>query len=165
MEENQYQAPESALVEENAVSGELASRWARLGAALIDSLIMGLLIAPALFLLGFFDQLEAGAEPGLMWQLQVGLIGTLVWLAVNIKFLIAKGQTVGKKLLKIRIVTLSGEYADPKSALLPRYAFYIGIGYIPVIGSILSLINVLFVFRADKRCIHDLIAKTKVVKC
>ncbi|MBD3392455.1 MAG: hypothetical protein GF418_10265 [Chitinivibrionales bacterium] len=34
---------------------------------------------------------------------------------------------------------------------------------IPILGSLFALINVLFVFREDHRCIHDLIAGTKVV--
>ncbi len=33
-----------------------------------------------------------------------------------------------------------------------------------MLGSILMLTNVLFIFRSDRRCIHDLIADTKVVR-
>lgn len=49
--------------------------------------------------------------------------------------------------------------------LLVRYAVYFGLGYVPVIGGLLSIGNVLFVFRSDKRCVHDLVAKTMVVQC
>ena len=35
---------------------------------------------------------------------------------------------------------------------------------IPAIGNILPLLDVLFIFREDRRCLHDFIAGTKVVK-
>jgi len=38
------------------------------------------------------------------------------------------------------------------------------ISAIPVVGSFFVLIDTLLVFRADRRCVHDLIAGTKVVK-
>jgi uncharacterized RDD family membrane protein YckC len=38
-------------------------------------------------------------------------------------------------------------------------------GQIPVVGQIFSFINILFIFTKEKRCIHDLVAKTKVVQC
>ena len=34
---------------------------------------------------------------------------------------------------------------------------------IPVLGPLFSLVNVCFIFREDRRCIHDLIAGTQVV--
>jgi uncharacterized RDD family membrane protein YckC len=35
---------------------------------------------------------------------------------------------------------------------------------IPLLGGLFSLVNVCFIFRDDRRCIHDLIADTIVVK-
>ena len=35
---------------------------------------------------------------------------------------------------------------------------------IPWVGQFIVLVDSLFVFRKDKRCIHDLIANTKVIK-
>jgi hypothetical protein len=38
------------------------------------------------------------------------------------------------------------------------------IGAIPYIGPLFSLVNVLFIFREDYRCVHDHIAGTIVVQ-
>ena len=35
---------------------------------------------------------------------------------------------------------------------------------IPFLGPLFSLVNVCFIFRDDRRCIHDLMADTVVVK-
>jgi uncharacterized RDD family membrane protein YckC len=35
---------------------------------------------------------------------------------------------------------------------------------IPVVNFILPLLDALFIFREDRRCIHDLIAGTKVIQ-
>ena len=35
---------------------------------------------------------------------------------------------------------------------------------IPIIGSFLVLIDTLMIFRSDRRCLHDLIAHTQVLK-
>ena len=44
-----------------------------------------------------------------------------------------------------------------------RYFPLAVIAQIPFAGGIFSLIDCLFIFREDRRCIHDLIAGTKVV--
>jgi uncharacterized RDD family membrane protein YckC len=38
------------------------------------------------------------------------------------------------------------------------------IGSIPVVGAAYSLVDICFIFRDDRRCLHDLLAGTKVVK-
>ena len=36
-------------------------------------------------------------------------------------------------------------------------------GMLPFIGLPLRLLDVMLIFRGDKRCLHDLIARTKVI--
>ena len=93
----------------------------------------------------------------------IALAGIGVFLLVNYHYLKTNGQTVGKKLLGIRIVDLDGNPPSMTRHLLPRYAVYFGIGYVPFVGGIFSIVNILFIFRKDKRCLHDLAAKTMVV--
>jgi uncharacterized RDD family membrane protein YckC len=38
------------------------------------------------------------------------------------------------------------------------------IGAIPYLGGIYGLVDALFIFRDDRRCVHDHIAGTRVVK-
>ena len=44
-----------------------------------------------------------------------------------------------------------------------RYLFANGVGMIPFIGGLISIVNICFIFRGDKRCLHDLVAGTQVV--
>jgi len=48
--------------------------------------------------------------------------------------------------------------------LIKRYVLYMGLGLVPVVGSFLSIINVLFIFSSSKRCLHDRFANTRVVR-
>lgn len=36
---------------------------------------------------------------------------------------------------------------------------------LPGVGGLLAILDVLFIFRKDQRCLHDLIAKTRVINC
>lgn len=161
----QYQAPESELLEPGSESGELASRWSRLVASFVDGLIVIIPVFPLIFILGLVNFDDPEAQPTFMEGMIISLVYLAVFLLLNLKFLLRDGQTIAKKLLKIRIVDLHGNLPDPKGNLLPRYALYMLVGQIPVIGPILALVNVLFIFRSDKRCVHDLVGKTRVVKC
>jgi hypothetical protein len=38
------------------------------------------------------------------------------------------------------------------------------IGGIPGVGPIFRIVDILFIFREDQRCIHDLMAGTTVIK-
>lgn len=37
------------------------------------------------------------------------------------------------------------------------------VGQVPIVGALIGFINPMFIFRADQRCLHDLIAGTRVV--
>ena len=60
----------------------------------------------------------------------------------------------------IKIVTLSGTNGGFVPNVLMRSFLNSLIGMVPFY----SLVDVLFIFRDDQRCIHDMIAGTKVVK-
>jgi uncharacterized RDD family membrane protein YckC len=47
--------------------------------------------------------------------------------------------------------------------LLIRYGVYFAGNFIPVIGPLFGLVNVLFIFGEERRCLHDLAANTIVV--
>ena len=94
----------------------------------------------------------------------IGLCLALL-LGIQLYLLVTRGQTMGKKFLGIRIVTFEDE-ANPGfvKVFLLRMLVNGLIGAVPVVGLGYSLVDILFIFRDDKRCIHDLIAGTKVVK-
>ena len=165
-EQNPYRSPDALVAE---VSGnDLAERGTRLGAALIDGLMMIALILPMMFLGGYFSAAMTAAENGeqvgfgttLMWA----LIGFIAFAVVQYVPLNANGQTWGKKFLGIKIVDLAGAKPSIESLLGKRYLpWHAGVN-IPFIGPLMGLANVLMIFRGDRRCGHDLIAGTRVVK-
>jgi uncharacterized RDD family membrane protein YckC len=166
MTNNVYSTPESQLV--NPVSSDvqtLASRWARLGASLIDSLIISVIVLPVMYFTGGFDGVSTGVQPSIGYSLIMGLLSIGVFLVINYRSLVASGQTVGKKVLEIKIVDLDGNLPTLRDHLLKRYGVYMLTAQVPMVGPVLNLINICFIFGAEKRCVHDLIAKTKVVKC
>lgn len=146
-----------------ADQSNLATRWQRFWASIIDSLIMMVLMIPLMFFTGMFEVTDEMAQPSYLYTLGIGLAGLAFFVLINYKLLTTKGQTIGKKVLNTKIVEMDGSLPDSK-ALLTRYGVFFGLGYIPVIGSIINLVNVLFIFGKEKRCGHDYIAKTKVVK-
>ena len=139
---------------------ELASPWVRLAAVIIDGLIvLGLFII--VFLAGVVS-----------FGLEGGLLGLLVLIPVYLAVLIVqmillamRGQTIGKIILRIRIVdSVTGAHAGWARLILLRTLVQSIIASIPFIGFIYALVDALFIFRADHRTIHDLIAGTRVDK-
>ena len=108
-ENNIYDTPKSELVDQST-SGDtltLASRWARLGAAIIDGIIVALVTIPAMYFTGGFNGITSGRQPGVLYLLGITVLGMAVYFAINYRSLIANGQTIGKKMLDIKIVDLN----------------------------------------------------------
>ena len=137
----------------------LASPWVRLGATLIDALLFGLALMPGL-VVGYAMGGTDLSAPGFALM---GL-GFLVFLGYNGYLLTTRGQTVGKQLLKLRIVGVD-TYENPGfvRAVLIRSIATGFIGNLPLVGNVFSLVDVLFIFSAEHRCIHDHMARTVVV--
>lgn len=164
--ENPYLPPQAELGTENShADSQLAGRGQRLGAAIIDGIIGAAMAVPIILLLGTWDYIKAGNQPPLSLILFGGILGFAAFLLVHGHFLNTYGQTVGKRLIGIRIVNLAGELPGLQTLIVARYLPITVVSMIPVVGSILNLVDILFIFRADRRCVHDLIAGTRVEAC
>ena len=120
-----------------------ASRLSRLGASILDGIIAGAAILVLIFVL---------PELGLLFLLAIIVVQTVL--------LTRDGQSVGKKALNIRIVVhRTGENGGFMPNVLLRVVVNGLLGFIPFY----SILDILFIFRQDRRCIHDLIAGTVVV--
>ena len=165
-EQNPYHAP-NAAVAELSMDDELAGRGARLGAAIIDLLIQVAVFLPVAYIGGYFTVVMAaaktGAEPSLATTATWTLVSLVLFAIIQFFPLQASGQTWGKKILKIKIVDLQDRKPDMTKLLGLRYLLVYVISSIPFIGGLLYLINVLMIFRNDRRCGHDLLAGTRVV--
>jgi uncharacterized RDD family membrane protein YckC len=146
-----------------AVELEPAGRGARLLAQIIDGLIGIIVVLPGCVLL----IMGGGNKSGALSLSGMGLmgLGVLALLIVQLYLLTTRGQTIGKKLMKVKIVAFDDD-SNPGfvKAVLLRVVVNGIIGAIPLLGYIYALVDICFIFRDDRRCIHDLIAGTKVVK-
>ena len=157
----EYQVPQ---LEEQNEDQALASRWQRLWAWLLDTLILMVVVFPVMYLTGALDGVLKDVEPSSSDNILSVLFSLSVFAFLNGGLLIKQGQTIGKKLVGIKIVDLNGNLPTLKQHLIKRYAVYFLPIYIPVVGAIFSLVDDLFIFGKEKRCIHDYAAGTKVVK-
>lgn len=144
----------------------LASRGKRLAAAVVDVFIffpLVLLIAQPLGLINISDPAKMQGF-NLDQTMQLFIIGQVLFLLVQGYLLHTQGQTIGKKLLKIRIVSLDDELLGIGQLYFVRYLTFSLIAQIPIIGAFISMVNVLFIFGQDRRCLHDRLAGTKVIE-
>ncbi|MDH7452488.1 RDD family protein [Luteimonas composti] len=160
---NPYGSPEAAVAD--LAHGNLAGRGERLGAAIIDTIILLVVMVPLMLVGGYWQMaMAAGGEVPFGAALLWAAIGFAVFAAVQWYPLDAGGQTWGKRLLGIRIVDMTGAKPPVGRLLLVRYLPVHAVGNVPVVGMVLGLVNVLLIFRGDRRCGHDLVAGTQVVR-
>jgi uncharacterized RDD family membrane protein YckC len=87
-----------------------------------------------------------------------------VYVVVNGYFLATRGQTVGKMMVGIRIVSAdTGEILPLWRVLVLRFLPVQLIQIVPGIGPVLWLVDTLFIFGDARRCVHDYVAGTIVI--
>jgi len=146
----------------------LATARSRLAAKAIDALVM---LPTALGGIAFVTLAygPAGEAPQTLGKGPISLLAaSLVYFLAAAIYQMAKlstrGQTVGKRAMKIRVVKRDGAQPGFVHAVLLRELVNVLPSAIPFIGRAYAIVDFLFVFRADRRCLHDLIAGTRVVR-
>lgn len=180
---NPYAAPQSQVdnadIQMMQKTEGLASRWARLGAAIIDGVIQMLIALPILFALGFFAIIDPSWTLGFsifdplynannfVIEVVSGLfgfvIGYAVYFLVQSRQLKQTSQTIGKRALDIVITDMNGKPADFNNIMYKRELFYYGIAAIPFIGQWIAVADIVMIFGQEKRCLHDRVADTQVM--
>jgi uncharacterized RDD family membrane protein YckC len=168
-------AVRASVPAEPAHQRPLAGLGLRFGAAFIDGFLKSLCLIP--LSLVFMDlvriSLENPSQPLTPEQVSeaimpaymqcLPLYGILAVLQVTL--LCLRSQTAGKLLLRIQIVDVqTGQPGGPVRAFLLRALIPTIIEFIPFLGFAFWLVDTCFIFRTDRRCIHDLLAGTRVVK-
>jgi uncharacterized RDD family membrane protein YckC len=159
-------APPLAHVEDVAISsvGTLAGRWTRLGAALIDG-ILALLVFWAVSIFTPFSIFRPNLRGGLLVVLIENSIAAFaIFLVLHGYLLQTRGQTIGKMLLGIRIVRSDGAQASLGRLAGLRYFANSVITLVPFVGWFYWLLDALMIFRDSRKCLHDNIADTIVVR-
>lgn len=157
---------------------ELADRGIRLAGFLIDRLIQFVSLLPGMIVLGpdtVIAILKAAANntqpdisdtQAVRFLAGIALMG-LLWLiqfVVQVWLLSARGQTLAKMMLGIRIVRHSnGEAPGFLRAFLLRN-FVPGVIELLPFGFVFFFVDSLFILGDGRRCLHDLLADTSVVK-
>lgn len=88
----------------------------------------------------------------------------IVLLLAQMWLLWTRGQTIGKIALGIRIVRVDTQANGGfVTNLLVRTLLNNVLISLPLVGLLYGLADALFIFRNDRRCLHDLLAKTCVI--
>lgn len=164
-QDDRFAPPQSFVADvEPDSSGMLANRGTRLAAAMID----GLLTFALMWLFSKVTpwNLLRQDNPGNLWLFRFGpaLGSFVIYMLVNGYLLATRGQTVGKILLGLRIVRVDGSPASFGRIAGLRYGVGGLIGVVPALSMMFSLLDALLIFHSSRRCLHDRIADTIVVK-
>lgn len=146
----------------------LASIMARLIASIVDGILSVVSIVAGLYFMLWLSKHGYIVLPR-QEQINNNQIGLSVYISffsflsiltlVQWYLLSSSGQTIGKKLCMIRIVTQSGQTPGFVRAVVLRNWVRHLMSCIPFF----SLIDVLFIFSDSRRCLHDWFAGTKVI--
>ncbi|HMK84421.1 MAG TPA: RDD family protein [Steroidobacteraceae bacterium] len=172
---NKYAPPQSIVADVSSTEGafEKASRGSRLGAAILDGLIFSLPLMPS-YIAGFNAVIHSGGRPNALvfWGAMVaagtlfyvGLLIDLVLLVVTAVLVQRNAQTIGKKIAGIKVARKDGSRATLGRIFWLRNFVNSLLGLIPLIGPFYGLVDVLMIFGEARRCCHDYIADTIVIR-
>lgn len=183
---NPYAAPTSDVYQSDLSEGELASRFRRLVARLLDSFFGGIL--PMIVIFYIYDSLEAflltmfsdatnqAANASWLDLIFTGfgegiaswwffLLQVASYVALNAYLLATRGQTIGKLIMGVRIVGFHSSEIPPLTySLIVREGGINLLGLLGTLGMLVFLVNPLFIFNKDRRCLHDYWSSTKVIR-
>lgn len=173
---NNYAPPQSVVadISSSDVPFEKATRLSRLGAVLLDSLIFGIPFIPSYAVAframvpgrtnvqNYFAFWAAMASSGPLFY--IGLLINLVLLAIMIVLVYRNGQTIGKKLLGIKVARTDGSRASLARIFWLRNVVNGVITMVPFLGPLYALVDACMIFGEQRRCCHDYIADTIVIR-
>ncbi len=177
--DNPY-APSNAQLEEEIIELELAGRGARLIAVILNSLIIMLTQIPTYFamatepdllpaIIGILSAADIVGGIRLIFESMGFLLMTSIvaWLGIivyNLVLFHRQGQTLGKRIMGIKVIRSNGDRCSLRRFVFLRYALVALLGGIPFIGIFVSIADPLLIFRESRQCLHDTIADTIVIK-
>lgn len=171
---NDQHNPYAASVVENEDEGaefELAGPWQRIAARIIDTLVFAICFVPMGIGVAMSENKSDTAAIGVI---ALSFLALLVLGIYQMVIMSKHGHSIGKKAMKIKVVTEDGDN--------PGFWRYVGmreflfniilsiISFIPFIGPIanwgaqIACLVMLFLVDRDRRTLQDLLAKTLVVK-
>jgi uncharacterized RDD family membrane protein YckC len=169
---------------------ELADRGARLLAATIDELIllgislpMVFAAIPTLAALGDMGAQSTDNDPlgaalaslpsmeELLSALLTGpgfiitVVALIAWCVITAWLVAKNGQSIGKRMVGIKVVRKDGSPASFARIFLLRNVVNGLPNLLPYVGWLYQLIDPLLIYQESRQCLHDRIADTIVVRC
>jgi uncharacterized RDD family membrane protein YckC len=141
---NPYAAPRAALEDAPKPVLALASRRDRFAAAFVDGFLS--MMASLMLALG-------GPAFALAF---VGLGAWNLWTVHRYR------ASVGKRFVGLRVLRSDGAESSVARIVFLRWLPVAIVMTLPFLV-VLALVDILFIFRSDRRCLHDLLADTVVV--
>jgi uncharacterized RDD family membrane protein YckC len=164
---NPYAPPLASVrdIAEAHATNAPADRGTRLGAAFLDAIIFGAMAYAPLAFVIVFSRVRTGAgngsaDPMVSLGVVLMLVGFGVWCWLTISRMKANGQSIAKKYLGIKVVRSDGSPVSLGRLIGLRNVVNGLLGVVPLYG----IIDTLFIFGESRRCLHDKIADTIVVK-
>ena len=169
MNDNPYQAPRQPQQAQRAIPARpavdmrtavLAGRGARLAAVIIDYLCMVAVSIPGFAGFLYVQTLGINA-PASEFTILAFIVGLGILGVMQAKLIVRDGQTIGKKMMKIRIVDrIDGQIPPWPRVHGMRTILNLALRQVPFY----FFVDALFIFGEEQRCIHDYLAGTKVVE-
>ena len=167
---NPYAPPRAAVkdVSDPQATVVHADRGTRLGATILDGVIFGFMVyLPLIFVSFMAGALRAGGPAGpasFDTFIAVGglftFIGFAVWCWLTIRYILENGQTIAKRMLRIKVVRSDGTSISLGRIFWLRNMLNALISVIPFY----AFVDALFIFSESRQCLHDKLADTIVVK-
>lgn len=163
---NPYQAPSPGVghaMDLSAMQSNFA--LADVGTRFVGSLVDGLFYAAAC-IPGFVAVAIGSEDGGALMMAGYGLIaiGVFAVAAVQWYLIATSGQSIAKRMLRMRIVRTNGMPVNFVHGVLLRNWVIALLSNIPIVGGFIALVDALMIFGNERRCLHDKIADTTVVK-
>jgi len=138
------------------VTAEYAGFWRRVGAQVIDSFILNVVVFFGAFVMGVGAGITGIVEPSALTVLG-GLLAGVLPVVYFVWFWARTGATPGKLALGLRVIGPDGQPPTGVQSFI-RY-----LGYIPS-SLVLGLGYLWMLWEPEKRCWHDLMSGTHVIR-
>ncbi|HEV7442862.1 MAG TPA: RDD family protein [Steroidobacteraceae bacterium] len=163
---NPYAPPQATVKDVADSAATPAGRGTRLVAVILDGLIFAAMVyIPLVIGIGINGRpvvVNGHFNPMVISGIGSWLptIGFIAWCWLTILFVSRNGQSIGKKMLGIKVVRSDGSRASLGRIFLLRNVVNTVLAMVPFYG----LVDILLIFGDAQQCVHDKIADTIVIK-
>lgn len=164
-QQNPYAPPQAQVSDRTDADApiEPASRAIRLGGWAVDLVISIAISLPLLIGVGFNVSGVLNPDAALGIAGLITMLAALAWVVVTIVLVHRNGQTIGKKLVGIKVVRSDGSRASLARIFWLRNVVNLLPGFVPFFGMFYFFIDHGLIFLDNRQCVHDKIADTIVV--